>query len=955
MSQTYVYPFDPTGSLTSNVIPNERHVLSGVTDREFNFIVPKFAPFFRNNLRIRHLGLGRDLVEGVDYHLTHWFHAASHGVGRPVYGSITFIDRNLTGVVELRYQTIGGDWVYDEGTILELMSNRLMNPRITTWEQVVDLPFQFPVIDHEWDLDDLTGAKEIVETLEGIINAINVSNDANGTSHVGDTSNPHRVTKAQVGLNLVENYPMANIAEATAGLSNELYMTPVRVRNFVENYVNPLLETHTLRNDNPHGVTKTQVGLGNVQNYGVATAEQTAAGTSNTLYVTPVAVKATLDSNVFPVITAHTTRTDNPHGVTKAQVGLNLVENLPLASQSEAIAGSRNDRYMTPLTTYQMVSQYVGEGMNNHISNMLNPHRVNKEQVGLGLVQNFAIATPEEAVAGISNTLYITPMGLNKAIEDVALANYREHTNDGNNPHGVTKAQVGLGQVDNYPTATIAEAKSGVANNRFMTPATTSAMLEDVVGSSLEGHALRKDNPHAVTKEQVGLGSVDNYPTATIDEAREGTVNNRFMTPATTSAMLEDVVGSSLVGHIENMSNPHGTTKTQVGLGLVDNYPTATIAEAVAGIATNRFMTPATTQAMLENVVGDSVSSHASRQDNPHQVTKSQVGLGNVDNFATASQAEAMEGTSETLFMTPYTTLLVSQGAARELVKQHSDRKDNPHGVTAAQLGAVTTEELATQLLGYMTNGSKAVDSAKLNGYTYEQIMSAVSGGQAEDTLRFGGYTVPELEVYLTGQIAPKATRLEGKTLTTISNEILAKVTSPQTAVFAGHESEVATDRAWTRLFSTDEPRFEAIVTLHEQDDARSSTSLVRLVDADGANGAYQDADHVIICGEDTGHIFRIKAVGERKELWVESGAQTRGDIHCQVVSAVGKTDIVFSGEVFEGEPDWAEFDLETADEPVITPTKVYLIDNVMLEARLDAFAAEMRSEALESIDQAPE
>ena len=407
--------------------------------------------------------------------------------------------------------------------------------------------------------------------------------------------------------------------------------------------------------------------------------------------------------------------------------------------------------------------------------------------------------------------------------------------------------------------------------------------------------------------------------------------------------------------HIQNKTNPHAVTKAQVGLGNVDNYPTATRAEAVAGTATNRFMTPATTQVMLENIVGDSVSSHASRQDNPHQVTKSQVGLGNVDNFETASQVEAMEGTSETLFMTPYTTLLVSQGAARALVKEHSDRKDNPHGVTAAQLGAVTTEDLATRLLGYMTNGSKAVDSDKLNGYTYEQIMASVSGGQAEDTLRFGGYTVPELEEYFTQQIAPRATHLEGKTLATINSEILARVTSPQTAVFAGHESEVATDRAWTRLFSTAEPRFEAIVTLHEQDDARSSTSLVKLVDADGANGAYQDADHVIICGEDTGHFFRIKAVGERKELWVESGAQSRGDIHCQVVSAVGNTDIVFSGEVFEGEPDWAEFDLETADEPVITPTKVYLIDNVMLEARLDAFAAEMRSEALESIDQAPE
>lgn len=504
MSQTYVYPFDPTGSLTSNVIPNERHVLSGVADREFNFIVPKFAPFFRNNLRIRHLGLGRDLVEGVDYHLTHWFHAASHGVGRPVYGSITFIDRSLTGVVELRYQTIGGDWVYDEGTILELMANRLMNPRITTWEQVVDLPFQFPVIDHEWNLDDMTGATEIVQKLDEITAAINAANDANGQSHVGDTNNPHNVTKAQVGLGVVENLPLANIAEAVAGTSNEVYVTPVRVRNFVEAYVTPLMEAHTLRNDNPHGVTKTQVGLGNVQNYGIATSAQAIAGTSSTLYLTPVALKAVLDANIIPLLSGHANRTDNPHGVTKVQVGLGNVENLPLASESEAIAGSRNDRYMTPLTTYQMVSEYVGEGMNNHIMDVQNPHRVTKAQVGLGSVQNYGVATVEQTTLGTADNLYVTPVGVRAAIEEVALASYRTHTNDGNNPHNVTKAQVGLGNVDNFPTASVEEAINGTASNRFMTPATTVAVMATLVGEEVSGHAGRRDNPHEVTAEQIG-------------------------------------------------------------------------------------------------------------------------------------------------------------------------------------------------------------------------------------------------------------------------------------------------------------------------------------------------------------------------------------------------------------------------------------------------------------------
>ncbi|MDT2675056.1 BppU family phage baseplate upper protein [Enterococcus dongliensis] len=50
---------------------------------------------------------------------------------------------------------------------------------------------------------------------------------------------------------------------------------------------------------------------------------------------------------------------------------------------------------------------------------------------------------------------------------------------------------------------------------------------------------------------------------------------------------------ATLDSHTENISNPHKVTKTQIGLGNVDNYSTATQAEAEAGTATNKFMTPA--------------------------------------------------------------------------------------------------------------------------------------------------------------------------------------------------------------------------------------------------------------------------------------------------------------------------------------------------------------------------
>lgn len=61
------------------------------------------------------------------------------------------------------------------------------------------------------------------------------------------------------------------------------------------------------------------------------------------------------------------------------------------------------------------------------------------------------------------------------------------------------------------------------------------------------------------------------------------------------TAAITPVV-TSLNNHINNVSNPHSVTKAQVGLGNVDNYGTATTAEATAGSSTSKFMTPARTK-----------------------------------------------------------------------------------------------------------------------------------------------------------------------------------------------------------------------------------------------------------------------------------------------------------------------------------------------------------------------
>lgn len=49
------------------------------------------------------------------------------------------------------------------------------------------------------------------------------------------------------------------------------------------------------------------------------------------------------------------------------------------------------------------------------------------------------------------------------------------------------------------------------------------------------------DNPHSITKANVGLGSVENYGIATDVEAKAGTINNKYMTPKRTKEAIEEL------------------------------------------------------------------------------------------------------------------------------------------------------------------------------------------------------------------------------------------------------------------------------------------------------------------------------------------------------------------------------------------------------------------------------
>lgn len=97
----------------------------------------------------------------------------------------------------------------------------------------------------------------------------------------------------------------------------------------------------------------------------------------------------------------------------------------------------------------------------------------------------------------------------------------------------------------------------------------------DTIAGNLNSHVTNTSNPHSVTKTQVGLSNVDNIQQLPmsyldIDPALTADSDLKVASQKATKAYT-DAVNTTLGNHISNTSNPHSVTKTQVGLSNVDN------------------------------------------------------------------------------------------------------------------------------------------------------------------------------------------------------------------------------------------------------------------------------------------------------------------------------------------------------------------------------------------------
>ena len=122
----------------------------------------------------------------------------------------------------------------------------------------------------------------------------------------------------------------------------------------------------------------------------------------------------------------------------------------------------------------------------------------------------------------------------------------------------------------------------------------------------------------------------------TLKEIADALAENDEIIAAINAAIGLKAAAADLTAHTGNTSNPHKVTATQLGLGKVNNTADADKSVKYAGQAKNDADGNDISATYAKKTV---VDTHMTDMENPHGVTAAQLGLGNVNNTADAEKS----------------------------------------------------------------------------------------------------------------------------------------------------------------------------------------------------------------------------------------------------------------------------------------------------------------------------
>ena len=293
-----------------------------------------------------------------------------------------------------------------------------------------------------------------------------------------------KLTKASVGLGDVDN---------TSDASKPISTAQKKAIDDAKGEVQGNLDTHTSRTDNPHSVTKEQIDLGNVTND--SQVKRSEMGTANgvaTLDGQGHVPTSQLPSYVDDVVDVYATYTEGAAGV------LTNIEVFSDSGKTQPVTGESGKIYIDVENNYQF--RWTGT--------------------------KYAPVGAPTVIGEVAGTAYDGSKG--KEIAD----KINEHITKIDNPHSVTKAQVGLGNVDNTSdklkpisdaTKSALEGKVDKVEGKSL----TSNDFTDVLKTKLEGIAENANNYSLPTASEIQLGGV--IVDSTLNSTSTNPVQNRVI------------------------------------------------------------------------------------------------------------------------------------------------------------------------------------------------------------------------------------------------------------------------------------------------------------------------------------------------------------------------------------------------------------------------------------------
>ena len=201
----------------------------------------------------------------------------------------------------------------------------------------------------------------------------------------------------------------------------------------------------------------------------------------------------------------------------------------------------------------EILYAYANDGNNAGMLRQLNTEIINIEEitmlVAIGEAQNVtAVYSPHQQYA--------------------LDADLDAHTGDTNNPHSVTKEQIGLGNVQNVSPSNAAIAFEEAASNAIPSSGETMKILMGKIAKVIRSaisHFSANNNPHSVTLAQVG-GAAATHTHSADDIISDTLPLDRGGTGVTTLAALRNLIGTNAA---INIYTGDGTAKRGINLGFV--------------------------------------------------------------------------------------------------------------------------------------------------------------------------------------------------------------------------------------------------------------------------------------------------------------------------------------------------------------------------------------------------